>query len=101
MEKNTKAGFIIVDAQRGFMPATEGERLRMAGFGELGVDGGENIVAPLNRLTVAFGKLGAAIATTQDFHPATTAHFADEPNFVNTWPVHCVAGTPGSQLHPD
>lgn len=92
---------IIVDAQRGFMPGSEGERLQLDGFGELGVEGGETIVSPINELTTLFGKYGMLIATTQDFHPAKTAHFSDNPNFVNTWPVHCVGGTPGAELHPE
>lgn len=101
MNTGEKKAFIIVDAQRGFMPASEGERLKQAGFGELGVDGGENIVPQLNKMTAAFRRCFYPILTTQDWHPKFTAHFADEPNFTDTWPVHCVAGTPGSELHPD
>ena len=99
--KQAETALIIVDAQRGFMPATEGERLGLPGFGELGVDGGENIVAPINQLTRYFETAGAIIATTQDWHPAKTAHFGSPPNFVDTWPVHCVGGTPGAELAPD
>ena len=100
MEKNNKA-FIIVDAQRGFMPAYEGERLGESGFGELGVEGGEKIVNKINQITRVLGKYGIIIGTTQDWHPLNTAHFSEEPNFVNTWPVHCVGGTLGAELHPD
>jgi nicotinamidase/pyrazinamidase len=96
-----RAALVIVDAQRGFMPAAEGERLQLPGFGELGVDGGEKIVAPINALTRYFNALGADIATTQDWHPTQTAHFGTPPNYVDTWPVHCVAGTPGAELAPD
>lgn len=98
--KNQKA-LIIVDAQRGFMPETEGVRLGLPGFGELGVQGGETIVSPINALTEAFINAGQPIATTQDWHPMETAHFAKNPNYVNTWPVHCAAGTPGAELHPE
>lgn len=41
------------------------------------------------------------IATTQDNHPEETAHFSENPDFVKTWTKHCVAGTPGAELHPD
>lgn len=99
MNKNN--ALVIVDTQRGFMPAKEGERLELPGFGELGVTGGEAIVDPINQLTHAFRNEMLPIATTQDWHPEKTAHFSDTPNFVNTWPVHCVAGTPGAELHPD
>lgn len=95
------AALIIVDAQRCFMPAAEGERLAMPGFGELGVAGGENLVAPINRLTQIFRAANNIIATTQDQHPEHTAHFGNPPNFVDTWPVHGRMGTPGGELHPE
>lgn len=99
----TETALIIVDAQRGFMPASEGARLGVHGFGELPVAEGEQIVAPLNRLLGAAATRGYNIATTQDWHPRGTAHFAaegTEPNFTTTWPEHCVDGTPGAELHP-
>jgi len=88
--------FGIIDAQRGFMPAEEGERLGLPGFGELPVPHGEEIVAPINRLlTRAASNLW--VFTTQDWHSSVTAHFAKDGGM---WPVHCVAGTPGALLHP-
>lgn len=96
-----KTALVIIDAQRGFMPASEGDRLGLPGFGELGVEGGEKIVAPINALTRYFAANRAPITTTQDWHPKETAHFSDTPNYVDTWPVHCVGGTPGAELAPD
>src|SRR5699024_4158152 len=29
------------------------------------------------------------------------AHFSEEPDFVTSWPVHCVAGSPGAAFHPE
>lgn len=97
----SRKALIIVDAQRGFMPDYEGDRLGMDGFGELGVGGGEKVISPINQLTQAFRAVDLPIATTQDYHPTETAHFSDQPNFVDTWPVHCVGQTPGAELHPD
>jgi len=37
---------------------------------------------------------------TKDYHVDPGAHFGDPPNFVDSWPVHCVAGTSGSDFHP-
>lgn len=91
----------IIDAQRGFMPAHEGQRLNQEGFGELPVPGGEQIVPKLNTLLAACAERAIASFTTQDFHPAQTAHFAAQPNYQTTWPVHCVGGTPGADLHPE
>lgn len=91
----------IIDAERCFFPETEGERLGVEGFGELGVPGGEKIVGPINKLTtMAIGEF-LPIVYTVDQHPMETGHFSEDPNFVNTWPPHGRAGTPGGELHPD
>ena len=42
----------------------------------------------------------AHIVATQDHHIDPVGHFAADPDFVGTWPVHCVAGTPGADFHP-
>lgn len=95
-----KSGEIIlatIDAQRCFMPLEVGEKLDKAGFGELPVEGGHEIVPVLNNLN------GFAIiqdfdrVTTQDWHPSETAHFGEGEM---QWPVHGVAGTKGAELHP-
>jgi nicotinamidase/pyrazinamidase len=41
------------------------------------------------------------VVATQDFHVDPGAHFAAEPDFVDTWPPHCRAGTAGAEFHPD
>jgi len=38
---------------------------------------------------------------TQDHHIDPGAHFSEHPDYVRTWPPHCVAGTPGAEFHPD
>ena len=94
----------IIDTEKCFMPLEEGLRLdNPEGFGELGVPGGEKVVGPINELTETFVRAGLPIVTTQEAHPQETAHFATDeaPNYVNTWPVHGVAGTAGAELHPE
>ena len=98
---NHNKALLVIDTQCGFMPAEEGVRTAMTGFGELPVPDGQNVVAPLNELTEVFLGHGQTVATTQDWHPKETAHFSEEPNFVDSWPVHCVAHTPGAALHPE
>ena len=78
---------IIVDVQNDFC---EG--------GSLAVAGGAAVAAAINGRT-ASADYDAIVATT-DFHVDPGAHFADEPDFVDSWPAHCVAGTRGAQLHP-
>lgn len=91
--------FGIIDAQRGFMPAEEGQKVDRAGFGELPVADGQKIIPVVKRL---LWKLGAENTfTTQDWHPNHTAHFSETPDFVTNWPVHCVGGTKGAELHPE
>lgn len=80
------------------------------GFNELGVPGGEAVIEPINTLTTAFQEAGIENVYTQEAHPddrvepyQRTAHFAaigEEPNFINVWPDHGRAGTPGADLHP-
>lgn len=97
---NHNKALIIIDAQRGFMPEIEGTRLGVEGFGELTVPNGHLIVPQLNRLTEEFVRHDMTIATTQDMHKAGTAHISESPNFVDTWPAHCLEDTPGAELHP-
>ena len=41
------------------------------------------------------------IVATLDHHVDPGSHFSAEPDFIDSWPAHCVAGTPGAQFHPD
>src|SRR6059058_5907049 len=38
---------------------------------------------------------------TRDHHIDPGTHFSDSPDFADSWPAHCVVGTPGVALHPD
>ena len=40
------------------------------------------------------------VVTTQDWHIDPGEHFSSEPDFIDTWPVHGVAGSAEAQLHP-
>lgn len=40
------------------------------------------------------------VIATRDHHMDPGEHFSAEPDFVDTWPPHCVAGTPGADFHP-
>jgi nicotinamidase/pyrazinamidase len=91
----------VIDAQRGFYPAAEGQRLGLDGFGELPVEHAEVINPELNKLLGYYAARGFEIFTTQDWHPIDTAHFDEKPNFQTTWPRHCVANTAGAFFHPD
>jgi nicotinamidase/pyrazinamidase len=66
--------------------------------GALGVEGGDEVVAPLNRLAREFLERGDVVIKSRDWHPATTKHFAE---YGGTWPVHCVQETAGAEFHRD
>ncbi|MDR0991230.1 MAG: isochorismatase family protein [Propionibacteriaceae bacterium] len=79
---------IVVDVQRDFC---EG--------GALAVAGGAAVAA-------AIGDYAAAhdfdlVIATQDAHVDPGDHFAAAPDFVDSWPPHCVVGTDGQQFHPN
>lgn len=65
--------------------------------GSLYVAGGEHVVDFVNQELQWASDAGAVIVYTQDWHPASTPHFAKDGG---VWPVHCVAGTWGAELHP-
>ena len=75
---------LIVDYQNDFNPG-----------GALAVPGGDEIAGRLNELAGS-GDYDLVVAT-RDWHPPDHGSFAEHGG---PWPVHCVAGTPGAELHP-
>jgi nicotinamidase/pyrazinamidase len=61
--------------------------------GALEVPGGDEIAEPVKRLAPQFDHVFA----TRDWHPPDHASFETEGG---PWPVHCVQGTHGAELHP-
>ncbi|WP_018253940.1 isochorismatase family protein [Salinispora mooreana] len=81
---------IIVDVQNDFC---EG--------GSLAVGGGGSVAAGVSQLLAAEPGRWDHVVATKDYHIDPGAHFGDPPDFVDSWPPHCVVGTPGSEFHPD
>jgi nicotinamidase/pyrazinamidase len=79
---------VVVDVQNDFADPA----------GSLYVAGGETTVPVINENVAAAQAAGAAVVYTQDWHPPSTPHFAKDGGI---WPVHCVGGTSGAELHPD
>jgi nicotinamidase/pyrazinamidase len=70
--------------------------------GSLAVAGGTQVARAISKhLASPAGDGYAHIVATQDYHVDPGSHFSDHPDFVATWPAHCVAGTPGADFHPD
>ncbi|WP_024874713.1 isochorismatase family protein [Saccharomonospora piscinae] len=81
---------IVVDVQNDFC---EG--------GSLAVAGGAAVADAISaRLREADGPAYDHVVATRDYHIDPGAHFSDEPDFVRSWPRHCVADTPGAAFHP-
>lgn len=86
MELTKTDALLITDVQNDFCPG-----------GALGAPSGDKVAAILNRLAKVFADNGAAVFTTQDWHPALHSSFKDQGG---QWPAHCVQGTTGAELHP-
>lgn len=78
---------VVVDVQNDFCPG-----------GTLGVEHGDEVVAPLNRLIEEFLARGELVVKSRDWHPPQTKHFAAQGG---VWPVHCVRETRGAEFHPE
>ncbi|UZN04708.1 isochorismatase family protein [Cellulomonas sp. S1-8] len=91
-----KSALIVVDVQNDFC---EG--------GSLAVAGGADVAARISDYLARRGDGYDTVVATRDWHaplPDTNdGHFAadGDPDYVTTWPVHCVAGTSGAEYHPN
>lgn len=94
----SRDALLVVDLQHDFLPG-----------GALGVNGGQEIVAPIARVAGAFG----TVVATQDWHPREHVSFASShpphrpyesielpQGRQELWPDHCVRGGAGAALHP-
>ena len=81
---------IVVDVQNDFC---EG--------GSLAVPGGNDAAGEISDYIETSRDRYSAVVATQDWHIEPGSHFSDNPNFRDSWPVHCVAGTHGAALNQD
>jgi len=95
----SQTALIVIDVQVDFCPG-----------GALAVQGGDDIVAPVNDLMTQ----SQTVILTQDWHPAGHSSFASSHEYKVPmeliempygpqvlWPDHCVQGSPGAAFHPD
>ncbi len=87
---------IVVDVQNDFC---EG--------GSLPVEGGARVAADIWALLHAWSAQGPGApaydhaVATKDHHVDPGDHWAKEPDYVHSWPVHCKVGTDGEAFHPN
>jgi nicotinamidase/pyrazinamidase len=83
---------LIVDVQNDF---TEG--------GSLAVAGGAAVAAGITRLLDEHADAYDLVIASRDWHDADSdngGHISDHPDYVDSWPPHCISGTPGAEYHP-
>ena len=83
---DNRAALVVADVQNDFADPA----------GSLAVRGGDSVVPRINEEIRNAMESGGVVVLTQDWHPESTPHFAKDGGI---WPVHCVAGTWGAELH--
>jgi nicotinamidase/pyrazinamidase len=81
---------IIVDVQNDFC---EG--------GSLAVTGGAAVAAGISLVLGKAGDRWDHVVATKDWHIDPGNHFSDHPDYLDTWPAHCVVGSTGADFHPE
>lgn len=84
---------IVVDVQNDFC---EG--------GSLAVQGGNQVARDIAAYLQDQGESYELVVATRDWHDPDSdnaGHISDDPDFVDSWPAHCVAGTKGAEFHPE
>lgn len=84
---------LVVDVQNDFC---EG--------GALAVEGGNQVARGIATFLSHHGSEYDVVIATRDWHDPDSdnnGHISDTPDFVATWPPHCIAGTPGAGFHPE
>ncbi|MEJ6013368.1 isochorismatase family protein [Corynebacterium sp. H127] len=87
-QRNVSRALIVVDVQNDFCPG-----------GTLATEEGGNVAKKIAALLSNQDDYAVVVAT-QDWHIDPGEHFSDAPDFVNSWPVHCVAQSDGADFHP-
>ncbi|NUL03040.1 isochorismatase family protein [Streptomyces lunaelactis] len=85
-----RRALIIVDVQKDFC---EG--------GSVPVKGGADRAAAIAELVRRADGQYAFVVATRDHHIDPGAHFSENPDFQDSFPVHCVVGSEGGEFHPD
>jgi nicotinamidase/pyrazinamidase len=86
---------IVVDVQNDFCPG-----------GSLPVQEGDVVAGRITSWLGSARERYDLVVATMDWHPTPSdlpsfGHFSASPDFVATWPPHCVRGTAGADLHPN
>lgn len=91
----TNRALLVVDVQNDFCPG-----------GSLGVDRGHEVAAGIASYVRRNHAAYDLVIFSKDWHEPNSSnggHIAidGDPDYVDTWPVHCIQGTAGAELHPE
>lgn len=86
--ENNKILFWNVDTQYDFINPN----------GKLYVKGAEEIKAKLETLSLLAEKNNIKVINTSDYHSADDDEISNNPDFINTFPSHCIAKSPGAEF---
>lgn len=71
--------------------------------GALAVAGGDAVAAAVSALLAEHAADYDVIVASRDWHDPDSdngGHISTQPDYVGTWPTHCIAGTQGAQYDP-
>jgi nicotinamidase/pyrazinamidase len=88
IDSNKRFIFWNVDTQNDFMNAD----------GKLYVSGAEEIKPTLAKITQYAKETGIQVVNTSDWHFENSEELSENPDFMNTFPPHCMSGTTGADL---
>jgi nicotinamidase/pyrazinamidase len=87
-EDDMTRALLVVDVQNDFCDG-----------GSLAVAGGAAVAAAISEHVRTAAGDYAHVVATRDHHIDPGAHFAEQPDFLETWPAHCVDGSEGVEFH--
>lgn len=85
----SKQAIVVVDVQNDFVD------------GSLGTPRGVDVARGIHSFlgdAIAESEADTHVIGTLDWHIDPQGHFSKDPDYVNTWPVHCVADTHGARV---
>jgi len=92
MDSSPRRCLVVVDVQRDFCDDQPGASLGVPFGGEVAGLIGDYLTTSIDQYDL--------LVLTGDWHVDPGEHFSDAPDYRDSWPPHCVAGTSGSEWHP-
>ncbi|SNC72095.1 nicotinamidase/pyrazinamidase [Kytococcus aerolatus] len=85
----SRTALLVVDVQNDFCPG-----------GSLATAGGDRVASAIAEHLDRHAEEHDLVVATRDWHEDPGDHWSPDPDFHDSWPVHCAADTPGAAFHP-